>query len=53
MCRQKECPECHTLIPAHVVFCTHNGCRHVFDESIPHVAPIRRTYPVGINPNNS
>jgi len=51
MCRQKECPECHLLVLAHVAVCTSNRCHHVFDESIPHVATIGRTYPAGVDPD--
>ncbi len=43
MCKQKECPDCHMLVPARTVICTHNGCHHVFDECIPHVATIVHT----------
>ncbi len=39
------------LVPTHTIVCTHNGCHHVFDESIPHVATIGRTYPVGTVPD--
>jgi hypothetical protein len=56
MCRPKECPECHMLVPAHVVICTTGGprpCHHVFIEALPAVAPIGRTYPVGTNPDDN
>ena len=51
MCPQKVCPKCCLRIPAHVTECTTNGCRHIFDDSQPSVAPIGRTYPAGTDPD--
>lgn len=51
MCKTKACPECSMLVPAHVVECTTNRCHYIFEESIPSVASIGRTYPAGTAPD--
>jgi len=37
-------------IPARATECTTNGCHHVFTDG-PSVAPIKRTYLTGTNPD--
>ena len=50
MCPQKVCPACFMRIPARATECTTNGCHHVFTDG-PSVAPIKRTYLTGTNPD--